>query len=163
MKRTIILFLLCTLCTLSSCALLKPDYESPSVGLKSFRMLPASQGMLPEFEIGLHLINPNRNALPLEGIFYTISLEGEKLLSGVAHDLPTVQGYGEADIFFHATIDLIGGIQLMNKLLNGHQPTMKYSFTAKIDTGRLSPPLTIREEGNLRSLYGGGQGGREEL
>lgn len=43
----------------------------------------------PRFEIVLHITNPNRDPLELEGISYTIHLEGNKVMSGVANDLPT--------------------------------------------------------------------------
>jgi hypothetical protein len=55
----------------------------------SFRALP-SEGMAPRFLIGLHIINPNREAISLQGITYRVSLEGRKLLNGVANDLPEV-------------------------------------------------------------------------
>lgn len=157
MKKRITLILLCLFITLPSCATFKPHYQTPSVGLKNFRMIPGEKGMLPEFEIILHLINPNRNSLPLHGIVYTISLEEEKLLTGVANDLPTIKGYGAADIPLHATVNLLGGIQLINKFFRGDQAAMKYSFEAKIDTGRFSSPLTIQEKGQLQSLTGNTQ------
>ena len=49
---------------LAGCAGLRPGWETPTVTVKSVRAV-ASQGMLPEFEIDLHIVNPNREALKL--------------------------------------------------------------------------------------------------
>jgi len=59
---------------LQACASLDPDYEKPTVTLSSFRALP-SQGGLPTFEIGLHILNPNADTIHLEGIVYTVSIQ----------------------------------------------------------------------------------------
>ena len=58
---------------MAGCAGLRPGWETPTVTVKSFRAIP-SQGMLPEFEIDLHIVNPNREALKLAGVSYTVSL-----------------------------------------------------------------------------------------
>ena len=52
---------------------MSPDYEEPTVTLSSFKAIP-SEGMVPSFEIGLRIINPNSQALNLDGIVYTVSL-----------------------------------------------------------------------------------------
>ena len=83
----------------SGCATLGPDYETPAVNVSSIRALP-SESIVPRFEIGLHIVNPNRSALALQGIAYTLKLEGHKLLTGVANDLPTIEGYGEGEVTF---------------------------------------------------------------
>ena len=57
---------------LSACATMSPDYEEPTVTLSSFRAIP-SEGMVPAFEIGLRILNPNSQALHLDGIVYTVS------------------------------------------------------------------------------------------
>ena len=67
---------------LAGCAGLRPGWETPTVTVKSVRALP-SQGMLPEFEIDLHIVNPNREALKLAGVSYNVSHEGHELIKGV--------------------------------------------------------------------------------
>ena len=64
------LFIFILAFTLTSCATLDPDYEEPTVTLSSFNALP-SEGMIPAFEIGLRIINPNTQPLNLVGIVYT--------------------------------------------------------------------------------------------
>ena len=77
---------------LQACATLDPDYEEPVVTISSFRALP-SEGAMPSFEIGLHILNPNSSSLQLEGIVYTVSVQGHDLVKGVGKD---VQKAGDA-------------------------------------------------------------------
>ena len=43
-----------------------PGYEEPTVTISSFRALP-SDGMVPKFEIGLNILNPNASSFRLDG------------------------------------------------------------------------------------------------
>ena len=60
---------------IAGCATLNPEYETPSVNISTIRALP-SDSIAPRFEIGLHIINPNRSALNLQGIAYSLNLDG---------------------------------------------------------------------------------------
>ncbi|TKB11717.1 LEA type 2 family protein [Desulforhopalus sp. IMCC35007] len=100
--------LICLFLFISSCASFVPYKEKPTVGLKTFQLMPGD-GLIPKFAIGLHIINPNRESLKIEGLYYTVSIEGHKVLAGVANDLPKIRGYGEGDISIEATVDLLGG------------------------------------------------------
>ena len=95
MKQLIFIFFLGIY--LTGCAGLQTDYETPIVSITSFKAIPG-EGMVPRFEIGLHIVNPNRSALDLKGIAYTINLEGHNLLTGVSNKLPRIEAYGEGDI-----------------------------------------------------------------
>ncbi|MBM9519454.1 LEA type 2 family protein [Desulforhopalus vacuolatus] len=145
-----LLSLLLALFFLGGCATLHPGWEKPAVGLTSIRILP-SNGILPRFEIGLQVLNPNRTPLPLEGIVYSVSLNNNKILTGVANDLPTVKEYGQEELKLVSGINLGGSIKLFNQLLSSGKSSFTYTFTAKIDTGRFSPTLHFKEEGTLNS------------
>lgn len=142
------LFLLFILLSLTGCARFTPNYEEPTVGLKTFRLIPTN-GIVPTFEIGLHIINPNRDSLAIKGLFYTVAIEGHNVLAGVANDLPEIKGYGEEDITIEATVDLLSGAKLIRSLLI--QPTTKfqYTFNAKLDMGTFLPTMNIVEKGQM--------------
>ena len=148
MLKRIHIFVFILLTLLVGCAGMKPGYESPSVGLRSFRLLP-QEGIFPRFEIGLHLVNPNAISLPLNGIFYTVKIEGHKVLTGVANDLPTVEPYGEADILLEASVDLLQGVGLFQTLMSQPQTTLDYVFDAKIDVGSFGSDIRIQEKGQF--------------
>jgi LEA14-like dessication related protein len=85
---------------LSGCAgKIYPTKEAPVVSIQSFRIL-SQQSITPSFEIVLSVINPNREAMELEGIYYTIAVEGYEVLAGVSGELPVVEPYGQAEFIF---------------------------------------------------------------
>lgn len=133
---------------LSGCAGMQSGYDPPSVSLTSFRFIPGDS-IVPKFEVGLRIINPNRDALELEGLFYSITIENNKIISGVAHDLPIIEGYGEEDVLLEAMVDVVGGAKLLQSLLHNRKGSIDYGFNAKLDLGALQPPLRISEKGEF--------------
>lgn len=150
MRGTIKLFLLAIffVLTLSACATMPDDFEEPSVSVTSFTPI-TSAGITPQFEIVLHITNPNRKPLTLEGMSYTIHLDGNKVMSGVSNDLPTIEPYGEADVTLNATANLLGGFQLLTGMMNQAQEQMDYEFKAKLDIGAFKPRIEVIKTGTL--------------
>jgi len=133
---------------LQACAGLRPGYETPTVNVNSFRALP-SEGMLPGFEIGLHVINPNPDALELRGISYTISLEGHEIIKGVGNELPVIAAYGEGQFMLTASANLFAGIRLVTDLMSGTRDSFRYELEAKLDVGALLPAIRVRDSGQI--------------
>ena len=134
---------------ISSCATLQPGFEKPVVTISSFEAIP-TQGALPQFKIGLHIINPNRTALTLKGISYTIALEGHKVMTGVSNKLPRIEAYGEGDVDLNASIDLFSSIRFFTDLMrNQKNNKFSYSFDAKLDAGTLYPLIRVNKKGTL--------------
>jgi len=148
LSSQLLVALLLSIVCLSSCAKFTSNYEEPTVGLKTFRLIP-SDGLVPTFEIGLHIINPNRDALSIEGLYYTVNIEGHKVLAGVASDLPRIAGYGEDDITINATVDLLSGAKLIRALLIQPTSSLDYTFNAKLDMGSFMPTMNIKEKGQI--------------
>ncbi|MGD2128353.1 MAG: LEA type 2 family protein [Lysobacterales bacterium] len=147
--RTILRMLtLCLAASIASCATLDPDYEEPTVTLTSFKALP-SEGMVPSFEIGLRIINPNRQTLTLQGIVYTISLEGHELVKGVGKDFAPIEGYSQGDVHLTASANLLAGIRLIGDLARSPEQSLDYAFQARLDLGGLYPSLRIAETGTV--------------
>ena len=146
-SRRIILFLAGML-LVAACGDLKPDYETPTINVSYFRPLPA-QGMAPRFAIGLHVINPNDFALDIHGISYTVSIQGQRILVGVARDLPTVPAYGEGDIDLQAAADVISGIKLVAGLMRDRQNSISYTLDAKLDIKGFARKVHVVREGTF--------------
>ena len=102
---------------LSGCIGMRPGFETPTVTVKSVRALP-SQGALPDFEIVLHVLNPNNESLKLSGVSYTVSLGGHDVVKGVGNDLPVIEGYGAADLTLTASANLFAGIGLLRDMMS---------------------------------------------
>lgn len=133
---------------LSGCASVR-GYETPIVTVNSFRALP-SQGSLPSFEIGLRVINPNREVLNLKGVAYTVTIEGHDIIQGVANDLPVIEGYGDGEFKLTASVSLLAGIRLFTEILNETHESVSYSLEAKLDTGWLMPTVKVADSGEIR-------------
>jgi LEA14-like dessication related protein len=150
MNRRMLLWLAAMLAVLAmaGCATLRPDFETPTVTVNSIRLLP-SGNIVPQFEVGLHIANPNRTALSLQGIAYTLSLDGFKVISGVANDLPTIDAYGQGDITLVASVNLMSSIRLLSDLMNQGGDAITYELDAKLDLGGILPTLHVTESGEI--------------
>ena len=133
---------------LQSCATLDPNYEEPTVMLSSFKAVP-SEGMVPSFEVGLRIINPNATPLDLEGVVYSISLQGHELVKGVGKGFPQIEGYSEGNITLSASANLLSGIRFITGMVKQKDEALVYEFEAKLDLAGFYPSLKISETGTL--------------
>ena len=142
----VLLLLLCT--AFAGCSSLRPGFQTPTVTVSSFNAVPSS-GIVPTFEIGLRVMNPNPQALKLDGIAYAISLEGSKLVNGVTNELPTIPAYGQGDVQLTATADLLAGARVVSELLRSGKRDVDYAFEATLDLAGLLPAIRVRDAGRI--------------
>jgi len=148
-KRTLANFIMLVgLLLLSACATLNPEFEEPSVMVTSFRALP-SENIVPRFEIGLHVINPNRSPLTLHGLSYNVELEGYRILTGVANQLPEIAAYGEGDVLLQASPDLFSTFNLFAELMTQPRERFRFKLEAKLDVGWLLPKIRVEKTGEI--------------
>ena len=133
---------------LGGCAGLPTDFEEPSLAVTAvdFR---EQRGMSPQFDITLHVTNPNRVPLEIVGMSYDVVLQGTEVVSGVANDIPRIEPYGEADFTVSAVVSLLGGINLVRQLVNSGD-RIDYEFNARLDVGGFRPRINIKEAGEIR-------------
>ncbi|PLY00715.1 MAG: hypothetical protein C0622_08355 [Desulfuromonas sp.] len=141
-------WLLILVLLLSACAPLRPVFEPPTVQVTSFRVVQTSD-VVPSFEIGLHVINPNRMELNLEGLTYQVELEGHRILSGATNKLPVIAAYGEGDILLEARPDLLNTLSLFSDLIRQPRDRFAYRLDADLDIGGLWPNIPISKQGNV--------------
>ncbi len=147
---------LAALIALSGCAGLRPGFEAPTVNVQGFRAVPAERGF-PQFEIDLAVANPNAIALKLAGIAYSVSLDGNEVITGVGRDLPEIAAYGSETFTVTASLDLLAGARLVRSLMTKDDDRFDYAFEARLDPGPLIPDIRVRDEGTISlSAWGGG-------
>lgn len=144
---------------LSACAALSPYEEDPAVTVTSFAMAPESNSTGPVFRVGLRVINPNRVELPLVGMSYRVDIQGQRVLTGAANELPVVPAYGSADFTVDLSPDLLGGLRLLGDLMANPTEVFDYRFAARLDVGGWRPNIRVEEAGQLSGLTGGGSRG----
>ena len=130
------------------CATLRQDFETPAVNVSAIRPLP-SDSLAPRFEIVLHIVNPNRSPLKLQGIAYTLSLDGHTLLTGVANDLPAIDGYGEGEVTLVAATSLLSSIRFLTDLMHNGNESIAFELKAKLDPGGMQPSIHVSEKGQI--------------
>jgi len=133
---------------LAGCVSIPPDFKEPGVTLVSVR--PQLRNLFaPEFDVTLEVTNPNRVALEIVGISYTVHLQGIKLIEGVASDIPKIAAYGKAEVTLNATADLASGISLIGDLLQRPREQVDFELNANIDLGRFYPMVKVNRRGTI--------------
>ncbi len=132
----------------AGCSNLLFDIQQPEVTVSSFRLLP-SHGTALNFEIMLHIKNPNPVTLNLDGISYAASIENRKVITGNADALGSIEAYGEDDYPIFAKADLVAGAALLVDLVRNPKDLVNYEFEATIDIGGLMPDIRVRKRGEL--------------
>lgn len=133
------------------CVSMPDDFKEPGVSVVSVKPV-VTNSLAPRFDILLRVTNPNRTELSIVGLTYTIHLAGNKVIEGVANQLPEIAPYGEADVTLQATADLFGGFSLLGDLLNNPTAPVDYEFKAQIDVGTFYPMIDVNRVGVL-SFY----------
>lgn len=133
---------------LAGCVSIPPDFKEPGVTLVSIR--PQLRNLFAaDFEVVLEVTNPNRVALDIVGIGYTIQLQGIKLIDGVASDIPKISAYGKAEVTLNATADLASGLSLLGELLQKPREQVDFELNADIDLGAFYPTVRVRRSGSI--------------
>jgi LEA14-like dessication related protein len=134
---------------LTACAALTPALDPPKVSFVSFRDVTADGGA-PTFEIKLKVLNPNEQPLDIAGISYSVFLRDKELITGVANDIPRIEGYGEGGVTVKAGLQLLELLRLLASLGQASSDPLTYRLTAKIDFRGLVPTQRIEETGEFQ-------------
>jgi len=126
---------------------LRPD-EAPVVNVNYIKILPV-RGIAPEFEIGLHIINPNEQRLALKGISYTVSIEGHRIVMGVSDRLPAIEAFSEGDVVIRAGTDVLSSIRLLTDLMGRDQKSLAYEFNARLTVTGFSRRIDVVRKGEI--------------
>ena len=148
LRRSGLLLVLAALVLGSGCQTIPSDLREPGVRLQSITPR-ASGGVLPNFEIVLEVSNPNRVALEAEGLTYSLTLQGYRVIDGVAADLPRIPAYESREVRIDARADLLSGLGLITELLESPAEPIRYRFDAEIDLGKFYPALRVRRDGSV--------------
>ena len=132
----------------AGCTTLRPGFETPSVDVTSFRLLP-SHALTPSFEIGMRIVNPNAVELNLRGMSYKVFLNDYQVVAGAANDLPVVPAYGDAEFKVTATVGLIESMRFVNDMLQNAGGQVAYRLEAKLDIGAMVPAIRVEKSGSL--------------
>ena len=132
----------------SGCASVTGDMDPPNVVLDSFSSLPADGGG-PRFEIKLRVQNPNKQALDIAGISYSIALLDREVITGVTNDVPLIAPYSEEVVTLEAGFNLVQLLRLLTGMGRTTGDALEYRFAAKIDFNGFLPTQRVEETGEI--------------
>lgn len=148
MNRLHFLAVLGLLVFLSGCASIVPEVDPPKISLESFESLPGESGA-PRFAIKLRIANPNKQALDIAGIAYSVEILDRELISGVTNEVPRIEGYTEEVVTLEAGLQLFELVRLLAGLGQASAENLNYRLVAKIDFNGFVPTQRIEEKGTI--------------
>jgi LEA14-like dessication related protein len=100
---------------LAGCASLQPYAETPRVSLVSIK--PLEMQMLEQrFILELRILNPNRVAIPVEGLSYALEINQREFAYGVSQQEVSIPPYGEALLQVEVVSNLLNVMRQLQQL-----------------------------------------------
>jgi LEA14-like dessication related protein len=116
---------------LSGCAL-APKLETPRLSIVSANLVSADI-FSQQFNIRLHVENPNDRDLPIEGIDYKLFLEGDSFAEGVTNTAFVIPARGEKEFDLPLRTNFVSSIgRLLSRLESSNSNTVRYSLQGKV-------------------------------
>ena len=139
--------LLLSLVFSGGCATLFGEQDPPAISMESFRTVTSEESGFPRFEVTLRVANPNKTALKIAGIAYSIEILGKELIMGVTDEVPVIEPYSEELVKLEAGLQVVGILRLMASLGTPPKEAMDYRFSAQIDFESFLPTQRIDHTG----------------
>lgn len=125
------------------------DFDEPTVELVSLKPLSA-KGLEARFLVGLRVLNPNSQALSIEGVHYEFFVEDNKLLSGASAQSTVIPAFGEGQLDLEASASMLGSFALARSLMEEpREEGVGYRFKAKLSIKGLPLALRVEREGKI--------------
>jgi LEA14-like dessication related protein len=119
------LLLMVALC---ACAL-APKLVAPQLSVVDVQLL-GGDFMQQRLKVRMHVDNPNARALPVQGIVYTLEVEGQPFASGESAAAFVVPALGSADFDMNVTTNL--AVTLLKILSGGNTKALAYHLSGKV-------------------------------
>ncbi|XZG71109.1 LEA type 2 family protein [Chitinibacteraceae bacterium HSL-7] len=147
MKRLLALMMVLLL---GACTLPPSDLQKPRVAIAGASV--KSVGLLEQrVTLTLRVENPNRVALPLEGLDTRLTVNGETLATGVSNTRSTIPALGEGMVKVDVTSDLVRLMRQFKKLGDG----VRYKVDGRVFVQGWALSVPFSSEGSLDELLGG--------
>ena len=151
MKRSaggwlVVVFVLTVLAGCAGLERLRP--EPPRVTLADLRVLDLSL-FEQRFEVALRMRNPNRFALPIQGLRYQLELNGETFANGASAESVTLPAYGEEVLRLEVVSDLGSTLRQIRRWQQEPPEGLSYRLTGSVDVSSMAPSLPFDVAGNI--------------
>lgn len=117
---------------LSACSALGPKLETPRLSIVSANLVSADV-FSQQFNIRVHVANPNDRELPIKGIDYQLFLEGDSFAEGVSNAPFVVPALGEKEFDMSLRTNFVSSIgRLLSRLESSNRNQVRYSISGKV-------------------------------
>ena len=122
--------------------------ERPVVTLTNLRMLE-SDGLSMRFAIDLSITNPGSVSYPVDGLSWSLDLEGSRILTGVSNEIPTLEPFTEVPLSLEASTNLTGMVELFARLMNRQSEEFDYQLRTRLGLAGFRLPITYTDSGSI--------------
>jgi LEA14-like dessication related protein len=134
---------------LGACAGLSSYPEQPRVSLVSIQ--PLDMTLLEQrYGLQLRILNPNDSAIPVEGLNYSLEINGREFAYGVSRQAVTIPPFGEALLDVDVVSNLLNVLQQMQELGEERQDTLAYRLSGKLSLSNSLVKLPFDYHGELK-------------
>lgn len=126
------------------------DLQTPAVMLSDIRPSGRMTVFEQRYDIALRIQNPNQMDLPLDGLSYTVALNGQDFARGVSHDRQTVPALGETVMHVMVSSNAMDWIRQIAEI-QAHpdmNPSYKVSGTLYV-RGYNNTPMPFSQSGTF--------------
>lgn len=121
---------------LAGCATLAGVTEKPRVSLKS--LAPLEIGLLEQrFLLQLRVENPNRVEIPIEGLSFTVELNGQPFAEGLSDKAVTLPALGEGLVEVKASTRLSRLLKRFQEMAEQGRSRLDYRIVGKLHSPTL--------------------------
>ena len=145
------ILLLCCAVSLTACSFFGGYEETPRVSLVSIK--PLEMGLLEQrYGMQLRIMNPNSTAIPMQGLSYSIDINGHEFAYGVSRQPVSIPAFSEALLDVEVVSNLLNVMRQFQKMGDQGSDSMNYRLSGKISLGKSMRRLPFNVEGNLNWL-----------
>ncbi len=116
---------------LAGCSLIAPKFEKPRLSLSGVQLLEGNL-FQQNFLAHLHVQNPNDRELPVNGIQLELSLEGQKVATGVTDRAFTVAPFGQSNFDMVVSANMATGLLKLLKKANRNDGAIDYEMQGSV-------------------------------
>ncbi len=144
-----LMLLVCAALLLAGCATTGTYPEQPRVSLVSIQ--PKNMTLLEQrYGLQLRILNPNETAIPLEGLNYSLEINGREFAYGVSRQDVSIPAFGEALLDVDMVSNLLNVMQQVQEMSNEQPDVLRYRLSGKLSLSNSLLKLPFDYHGELQ-------------
>ena len=132
---------------LSACASVADRAVPPDVSVTGLHLREQSGLFQQRFALDLRIVNPNDFGFTLNGLAFTLYVNGERLATGVGDERVRIPALGEGVMTVEASSSLFGLIRQIRNL--GQSDRLQYRIEGRAHVRGVRHPLPYEKEGEI--------------